>query len=162
MIDVSEQSTISNKPKRPPIIWFTQILLALVLSLAFYLLLFELLFFRHFLSLGVPPWRLFTGLSVDVVLVGFASALFFGIDHRRRWAWRGSILFASILFACFMASCIWPTNGPLPMLPIAPNELLGTVVGEIAVTILLLAYPLRLFFSSRVREFLNIHSSVFM
>ncbi len=51
-------------------------------------------------------------------------------------------------------SRVRPSSGPLPLVTIQPNELFGAAVAELVITVFLLYYPVRIYFSKKVRKFL--------
>jgi hypothetical protein len=141
--------------RRPALVWFTQaLLLFFCLAAAAGLLvgLIGLISRGNTVSTGrVAFGFVFTG-AVGVLL----GWLFYGFAYRRRWAWHGGVVF-SLLFGVFV---IWsrahPVAGPIPLMEIKPNQMLGAAVAELVTTALLVLYPFRMFFSRKVRAFLSI------
>ena len=142
------------KPKRPALIWVTQVLIALlliVLGLGVSSAVFAL---PNVFAAGVPVIRVVAYFSLQVCVIALLTTLFVGLVRRRRWAWLGSIVFAALLLALLIQSRIWPpSSGPFPILPIAPEQQRGAAVGEAVITLLALLYPFRLYFSRAVRAF---------
>ena len=144
-------------PKRPPLIWFTQLL---VFAFALLFLLFlgaTLLALPQILAFyRSAPWLIYATLSIQAVLLASLVALSIGLVRRRRWAWPSSVVFAVLLLAFIVASRLRAANGPIPILPIPPEQLFGSAVADVVIFASLVIYPLRLFFSRRVKLFFGI------
>ena len=143
--------------KRPALIWITQALLVLyfvigsvaVASTIPNLLAIESLVGR---VLGTLFWLAFV-----LALIGPLCLLFYGLARRRRWAWRGSLVFAICVLILLALSQLArpsaPSNGPFPQFEIKPEEQLGATIARITIPLLMLIYTIRLYFSSKVRAF---------
>ena len=143
--------------KRPFLIWVTQILVALVCAI--FIAISILITFKvipQLLANGFSAWRIALGSAIQATCITSLVLLFMGLVKRRRWAWYGSIVFALLLLVLFIHSNLYPPDGPIPLLPIASNQMLGAVIGEAMITLLVVIYPIRLFFSHKVRAFFSV------
>jgi hypothetical protein len=107
-------------------------------------------------DVSVSGWRLAAAFAIAALEIALPSWLFFGMAYRRRWAWHGGIVFSVLLLALALWSRAHPVAGPLPEVEIPPEQMLGAAVGELIMTVLLVLYPLRMFYSSKVRAFFGI------
>lgn len=140
--------------RRPALVWLTQVLLV-VFCLA--MAAGALLGMAAVLSRSnVPGWRVAVGLAIALSELALPAWLFYGLAYRRRWAWHGGIAFSVLLLVITLWSRAHPAPGPLPQFEIKPNQMLGAAIGELTVTALLVLYPIRMFFSSKVRAFLGV------
>ena len=146
--------------KRPALIWLTQALLVLyfvIVSVAVASTIPTLLAIETFAGrvLGTLFW-----VSCVLALAGPLCVLFYGLARRRRWAWRGSLVFAIcvliLLAVSQLARPTGPSNGPFPQFEIKPEQQLGATIARITIPLLTLIYTIRLYFSSKVRAFLGV------
>ena len=143
-------------PKRPLLVWFTQ-LLVLFLAAVFALFLTSVgVAFQQLSAKGVAMRSILIEVGVHVVLLVFFVALFIGQVRRSRWAWAGSVLFAAGVVGLVIRYRFWPSGEPMPILPMIPSPPGGPGPADIVVAVLLLVYPLRLFFSRDVRQFFGV------
>jgi hypothetical protein len=143
-------------PRRPPLIWFTQLLVILFATLFLFFIVATFFALPQLLATyRNAPGLIYAAASVQAILLAGLITLSLGLVRRRRWAWWGSIVFAVLLLALVVASRLRPEGEPIPILPIPPQQLFGAAVGDVVLFVALVAYPLRLFFSRTVRIFFH-------
>lgn len=156
MNETPVQVTRLSESTMPLLVWFTLLLVFVFSVFLIFSLVVHLLTVPTLIARGASLWQIAAVLAIQILLVSALVALFFGLVKRRHWAWPSSIVFATMVLALFFVSRIWPVNGPLPILSIAPEQMLGAAIGEIVITILIVLYPLRLYFSRKVRAFFGV------
>jgi len=144
--------------KRPVLILVTQLFVGLWIAGLLFLLLTDLFKAAPFaLAQGFPIWRIFLSIWFFALPLGLLVALFVGLVKRRRWTWLGSIAFALLFLALVVALRIWPPQGsPLPIFLVAPQQHFGAAIADVTITVLLVLFPICLFFSTKVRAFFNV------
>lgn len=80
------------------------------------------------------------------------ASILYGLTCRRRWSWHSAIAFAVLLLAVVVESRMYST----PVFEIKPKQTIGAAVADVVITFPLVLYPVRLFFSRKVRTFLGI------
>ena len=159
MEESSNAATNAPFPRRPFLIWVTQIILIAVMLAVLFALQRIILALPGLVNSGAPLPRLVLILLWPLTMLVVFIALFVGLARRKRWAWYCGIAFALLILFVIFHSRISPPSGPIPLLPIAPNQMLGAAVGEAVVTIFAVLYPLRIYFSDKVRIFFGIPCS---
>jgi hypothetical protein len=137
--------------RRPFLVWLTQSILGVIILFQAYILGVIAFSLPKILTSSVSNSDLFYAISLSAAQLVLACMLFIGLVKARKWAW-----YASVLFAIFIMVCVFYSRAhPSPQAtPIPPNQLLGAAVAEFVITILIVVYPLRMYFSKKVRAFL--------
>ena len=159
MEESSSTATNAPLPRRPFLVWVTQLILVAVVLTTLFSLLRIALALPALINSGASVPRLTLALLWPLTMLSAFTTLFIGLVRRKRWAWYCSTAFALLILFVTFHGRISPPSGPLPLLPIAPNQMLGAAVGEAVVTILVVLYPLRMYFSDKVRTFFGIPRS---
>jgi len=146
----------AKKPSRPFLVWVTQVLLVFLLIPQTIGLVGSVLLIPRIMASPLPGWQIALLFLANVSFVILATALFIGLVKARRWAWHGSVVFAILFMVFVFYTRAYPATGPIPQIPIPSNQLLGAAIGELLVTVLVILYPFRMFYSRRVRAFLGV------
>jgi cell division protein FtsW (lipid II flippase) len=141
----------AKKEKRPALVWTTQILAAVLFALnaigiLSLLVNLPVLFETAGLELAIS-------LLVRVALGVFLYMVVWGLVEPKEWARPLSIVFAALIPVLLVASRAFRSSPPA--FEIADDELLGAAVAESIIVILVVVYPLRMYFSKSVRRFFS-------
>jgi hypothetical protein len=147
---------VADRLRRPLLIWLTQILVFLFASLFALFLISTLVALPQLVDTYLSALcAIVASVAIHSLIVAGLVSLLVGLVRRRRWAWTCSIAFAACLPVLVIASRLHP-SGPIPILPVPPKQLLGAAAGDLVPMVLLVAYPLALFFSRKVRRFFDV------
>jgi hypothetical protein len=135
------------------LIYVTQALLAIAIVLQVYALIMGLLALPRALASSLPWSSLLLAFSATSAILVLASMLFHGLARARRWAWHGGVAFAVLLLVMVFYS---RANPAVPPSEIPANQLFGAAIGELLITVLVVLYPIRMYFSKKVRLFLGV------
>ena len=139
------------RPRRPALVWITQLILGFIVLLHLYVLGVMAISLPKILASAVSQFDLLYAISFSIAQLVLASILFVGLAKGRKWSWYAGILFAVLV----MVFVFYTRAHPSAQTPPTPaNQLLGAAIGEFIVTILIVVYPLRMYFSKKVRSFL--------
>jgi len=142
-----------TKPKRPPAVWLTQILLALSALLIFVVVLLNL---AHRLRSEEPfPVAGVIFLCLVVTFIGvFLLTTFWGLAKRNGYGrWLG-VVFLLVFWGLVLMGQLFSPSGPYPYYEYKNNaELVGGVIAAVCTNGLLLLLILRLAFSKKVKDF---------
>jgi hypothetical protein len=155
-IETPLQFAPTKRPSRPFLVWVTQVLLVFLLIPQTIGLVGSVFFISKIIASPLPGWQIALLFVVNASFVVLAITLFVGLVKARRWAWHGSVVFAILFMVLIFYTRAHPSTGPIPTIPIPANQLWGAAIGELLVTVLVILYPFRMFYSRRVRTFLGV------
>jgi hypothetical protein len=141
--------------KRPPAIWFTQLLLALFALLWLFIFVFQLVgILRNGLREGVSVARPVIGFSAILGFVIMLLMAVWGMAQRKMYGrWLGLVSLI-LLWGLILYIQIYPPTGPWkPYEFNSPSERAGGIIGQVLISVLFLILILRLAFAKRVNEF---------
>jgi len=142
-----------TKPKRPPAVWLTQILLALSALLIFVGVLLNL---THRLRSEEPfPVAGLIFLCLVVTVIGvFHLTTFWGLAKRKSYGrWLG-VIFLLLFWGLVLMGQLFRPSGPYQYYEYENDaQLVGGVIAAVCINGLLLLLILRLAFSRKVKDF---------
>jgi hypothetical protein len=145
-----------HRAPRPLLIWFTQTLVILLAAVFLSFVVVAITALPQLSAQGIEPTSIVASLAVHVLLAMLLGVLSIGLARRRRWAWPASIVFGLGLMVFVLSPQIWP-NAIAIAVPVGrPDFMVRSIPAEIAIFLALAFYPLRLFFSRKVRAFFGI------
>ena len=140
-----------TRPSRPILVITTQVLLGLVILLQIYAVITGMIALAR--GSSVSPGQVVLAYSATALVLGLAVILSVGLARARRWAWHGSVLFALLVLVLVFYSRAHPS---VPRSGIPDDQLLGAAAAELMVTLLVVLYPIRVYFSKKFRAFLGV------
>ena len=149
-------SELDFKVKRPALLWLTQTVLVLFLGVMLLTMGAMLLTIPGTVSSGQSLLGTLLALLLYAAVAGPLALLFHGLAHRRRWAWGGSIGFATFLLILLIASRVILSRGPFPEHADALSGRARPGPGQFSIPVLLSIYVLALYWSPKVRAFLGV------
>jgi len=141
------------RPKRPALIWITQILALLVATATIFVAFETAVAWLTDLRSGITVIQFLRALLIQVFVGGMALLLFGGLVKPRGWARWGSVIFAICLFVLYAVAKHQLAAKPDTF---TPSEAVGAGIAEIILVFALALYPTRLYFSKKVRKFFGI------
>jgi len=155
-------SGIDRHAKRPLLVLITQGLLLLLIGFIVFVVASAITTVYRGQAQQPPLLRFVSGLLLVVAFVALLSALFYGLAHRRRWSWGGSIAF-TVLIAAWLTVLYFRDRAGVTLSPDTeadPSYRIGEAFGRASLPLAASLYAAWLYFSRKVRAFLGVPQRV--